>query len=84
MAEGCGLPALRIERPERCAEQLREALAMPGPVLVEAIVDPDEPPMPPAFEIEQALNLVRAVAKGTRRGGRILKTIAADKARELT
>ena len=84
VAEACGLAAMRMEQPERCADQLREALATPGPLLIEAVVDPHEPPMPPAFEIEQALHLARAVAKGTRRGGRILKTIAADKARELT
>ena len=83
VAEGCGVPGLRIERPERCSDQLREALAIPGPCLVEAVVDPDEPPMPPEFEIDQALHLARAVAKGTSRGGRILRTIARDKAREL-
>ena len=46
VAEGCGCHAMRIEDPARCRERLREALNMQGPVVVEAVVDPYEPPQP--------------------------------------
>ena len=47
-------PASRIEDPAECGAILDEALATPGPVLVEAVVDPFEPPMPPKVTLEQA------------------------------
>ena len=36
-----------IERPEECGRILDQALATDGPVVVKAVVDPQEPPMPP-------------------------------------
>src|ERR671936_2822422 len=54
IAEGCGAKAFHIEDPASCGEQLREALAHPGPVVVEAVVDPNEPPLPAKITPEQA------------------------------
>src|SRR5437764_6036608 len=53
VAEGCGATAFHIEKPERCGATLREALATPGPVVVEAVVDADEPPLPAKITREQ-------------------------------
>ena len=83
VAEGCGLRGVRIEDPERCGEQLREALATPGPCLVEAVVDPHTPPMPPKVTAEDALHFAEALARGTPHGGKIALTIASDTVREL-
>ena len=33
--EDCGAKGMRIEDPARCGEQLKQALAMDGPVIVE-------------------------------------------------
>jgi pyruvate dehydrogenase (quinone)/pyruvate oxidase len=82
-AEACGVRGLTIADPARCAEQLEDALETPGPCLIQAIVDPNEPPMPPKVTVEQAVHLAEALAKGTPGGGRIIKTIARDKAREI-
>ena len=79
----CGLRAVRIEDPERCGEQLRDALAMRGPCLIEAVVDPNEPPMPPKVEAKQALHMAEALAKGTPNRGKIALTLASDTVREL-
>jgi pyruvate dehydrogenase (quinone)/pyruvate oxidase len=54
IAEGVGIPGVRIDDPARCGEQLREALSRKGPCLIEAVVDPNEPPMPPKNEAKQA------------------------------
>jgi pyruvate dehydrogenase (quinone)/pyruvate oxidase len=83
VARGCGIGAARIEDPARCADQLREVLAIPGPCLVEAVVDPYEPPMPPKIETDQALHLGEALVRGTPDALKIAKTIAKDVAREL-
>jgi hypothetical protein len=45
-AETCGGRGFRIEHPAECGRVLDEALAAPGPVIVEGIVDPLKPPMP--------------------------------------
>jgi pyruvate dehydrogenase (quinone)/pyruvate oxidase len=64
MAEACGGRGVRIDDPARCGDQLREALAMDGPVLVEAIVDPLEPPLPPKITAEQRRHLAQSLARG--------------------
>ncbi|WP_228431186.1 thiamine pyrophosphate-binding protein [Baekduia soli] len=43
VAEGCGATAFHIEDSVSCEDTLRRALGTPGPVLVECVVDPNEP-----------------------------------------
>ncbi|HRO57585.1 MAG TPA: thiamine pyrophosphate-binding protein [Burkholderiaceae bacterium] len=83
VARGFGIDALRIEDPTHCGEQLREAFAKPGPVVVEAVVDTHEPPMPPKATLRQGLKLAKALARGTPDGGRIARRIGADVVREI-
>ena len=83
VAEGCGIRAIRIDDAALCADQLREALAAPGACLIEAVVDPNEPPMPPKIEVKQALHLAEALVKGTPNRGKIALTLASDTVREL-
>jgi pyruvate dehydrogenase (quinone)/pyruvate oxidase len=83
VARGCGINAITIDDPARCAEQLREALATPGPCLIEAVVDPYEPPFPPSSEMKQALNMGKALAKGTPHAMKTALTLASDTVREL-
>ena len=64
VAEGCGAHAVHIERPQECEDQLRAALAHPGPVVIEALVDGNEPPLPPKITRTQA----KMMADGLRRG----------------
>ncbi|MBV9992144.1 MAG: pyruvate oxidase [Alphaproteobacteria bacterium] len=83
VAQGFGLQSFRIADAKSCAETLRAALAAPGPVLIEATVDPNEPPLPPKIEARQALHFAEALAKGTPKGGKIALTVLSDKVREL-
>jgi pyruvate dehydrogenase (quinone)/pyruvate oxidase len=83
VAHGFGLASFRIDNPKSCAETLRAALAAPGPVLIEATVDPNEPPLPPKIEAKQARHFAEALAKGTPNGGKIALTVLSDKVREL-
>jgi len=61
---------------------LDEALATPGPAVVEAVVDPFEPPMPPKVTVEQATKFGKALLKGTPNRDKIALTILSDKVRE--
>jgi pyruvate dehydrogenase (quinone) len=82
-ARACGATGLSVERPEECGRVLEQALATPGPVLVEATVDPHEPPMPPKIKAEQALHFAESLARGTPHRGKIALTVASDTVREL-
>jgi pyruvate dehydrogenase (quinone)/pyruvate oxidase len=83
VAEGFGIAAVRIEDPARCGDQLRAALATKGPCLIEAVVDPNEPPMPPKIEAKQALHFAESLVRGTPNAGKIALTLASDTVREL-
>jgi pyruvate dehydrogenase (quinone) len=82
-ARACGAKGMSVERPEECRRVLEEALATPGPVVVEALVDPNEPPMPPRIKPEQALHFGQALARGTPQRGKIALTVMSDTVREI-
>ena len=52
-------------------------------MIVEGIVDPNEPPMPPQVTMEQAAHFVESLAKGTPDRRKIVETLVEDKVREL-
>lgn len=84
IAEGCGATAFHIERSAECEETLRQALATPGPVVVECVVDPNEPPMPPKITTDQAKALAEALARGEEYRKRIALTIGREAIDEST
>jgi pyruvate dehydrogenase (quinone) len=79
-ARACGARGYTIDEAERCGEILDEALRTEGPALIEALVDPNEPPMPPKVTARQAAH-AESLAKGTPDHRKIM--ILADKIREL-
>jgi len=83
VARGFGIEAFSVDDPQQCGEVLRRALATPGPVLIEAVVDPHEPPMPPKITLGDAKNFAEALARGTPAAGKIALTVASDTVREL-
>lgn len=82
-ARACGAGGFTIERPQDAEATLEAALAYPGPALVQAVVDPDEPPMPGKVTTKQAMNLAKALARGEKDRWRIMRTVAKDKVREV-
>ena len=83
VARACGGTGFTVDDPEQCGDVLREALAVPGPVVVEAVVDANEPPMPPQATADQALKLGKALIRGTPDRGKIISTILEDKVKEM-
>jgi pyruvate dehydrogenase (quinone) len=63
-AELVGLRGLRIDRPEQVARAWDEAFASDRPVVLEAIVDPDVPPLPPHITLEQAKHFGQSLLGG--------------------
>ena len=82
-ARACGAGGFTIDRPEQAAAVLREALAYDGPAVVEAVVDPNEPPLPGKISTKQAMNFAEALVRGERNGWDIIKTVLEDKVREV-
>jgi pyruvate dehydrogenase (quinone) len=83
VARACGLRAITIDQPALCADQLRDALATPGACVIEAVVDPNEPPLPPGLDLKRGLHLARALFRGTKGGGDIARAVGRDVVREL-
>jgi pyruvate dehydrogenase (quinone) len=82
-AANCGAAGFTIERPEHAAATLRQALEHDGPAVIQAIVDPNEPPMPGRINSEQALKFAEALVKGQKAAWTIIKTVMEDKVREV-
>jgi pyruvate dehydrogenase (quinone) len=83
VARACGIRGYTVERPADAAAVMREAFAQPDAALVEAIVDPNEPPMPGQITSAQALNFAKALARGEKERFAIIKDVIADKVREV-
>jgi pyruvate dehydrogenase (quinone) len=83
VAMACGAKGFTIERPEDAERILREALAHKGPSVVQAIVDPNEPPMPGKISTEQALKFAKSLVRGQKDAIGIIKTVLTDKIREV-
>ncbi|HET6385171.1 MAG TPA: thiamine pyrophosphate-dependent enzyme [Armatimonadota bacterium] len=82
-AKNCGAAGFTIEEPGQAEAVLREALAHPGPALVQAVVDPNEPPMPGKISTQMAIHFAEALLKGQRHPWDIIKTVLKDKVREV-
>lgn len=82
-ARACGGTGLSIEDPATCGEIIATALATPGPVVVEALVDPYEPPMPPKVTAKQARQFAESLLRGEPHRGAIALTVLSDKVREM-
>jgi pyruvate dehydrogenase (quinone) len=83
VAKGFGVAGFKIEDPTSCGDILRQALATPGPVVVEAVVDPHEPPMPPKVDVKQAAKFAKSLASGTPNASKIALTVASNTVREI-
>jgi pyruvate dehydrogenase (quinone) len=72
-AELLGLKGIRIDSPDQVAPAWDEALATDRPVLIEAITDPEYPPLPPHIMLDQAKGMAKALLSGDPNAMRIVK-----------
>jgi pyruvate dehydrogenase (quinone) len=74
-AEACGGKGYVINDPYEVKSKIHQAMKEKKPTIIEAYVDPFEPPMPPKVEIEFVNNLAKSFAKGQPYSGRIGLTL---------
>ncbi len=63
-ARACGGVGYTIDDPATCGEILDRALAEPGPVIIDAIVDPLEPQLPAKLKPEEVEKFSQALKRG--------------------
>jgi pyruvate dehydrogenase (quinone)/pyruvate oxidase len=82
-ATGNGAFGAKIGKPTDLPEAMRQALAHPGPALLDVNVNPDEPPMPGKVGYDQAKNFAAAFLHGQQRRATIASTLFRDKIEQL-
>jgi pyruvate dehydrogenase (quinone)/pyruvate oxidase len=82
-AHACGGTGFTVEKPGDCGRVIEEALNTPGPVIVEAIVDPFTPPLPAKVSFDQAKKFAQSLLRGEPNRERIALTVLSDRVREL-
>jgi pyruvate dehydrogenase (quinone) len=82
-ARACGAAGFTLEDPEKAETVLGQAFAHPGPAVVEAVVDPNEPALPGHATMRQAWNFAKSLARGEKDRSEIVKTLLEDKVREV-
>ena len=70
-AEMIGLAGRRVEDPSEIAGAWEEAFAADRPFVLEAVTDPEIPPLPPHISLEQAKHFAQASLKDPDRGAMI-------------
>jgi pyruvate dehydrogenase (quinone)/pyruvate oxidase len=82
-ARACGGVGLSVDDPTQCGRVMEEFLNTPRPAVLEALVDPFEPPMPSKVKAEQALHFAESLARGEPNSKKIVLTTLSDKVREM-
>ncbi|MFC3850399.1 pyruvate dehydrogenase [Corynebacterium hansenii] len=69
VASALGMRSVRITDPKRLREQLADALATDGPVLIDVVTDPDALSIPPEISLEQVAGFTKASVRTVLDGG---------------
>jgi pyruvate dehydrogenase (quinone) len=72
-AEMLGLKGIMVNRPEEIGAAWEAALAADRPCVIEAVTDPDVPPLPPHITLKQARAFAESMLHGDEDTGGILR-----------
>ena len=81
-AEACGGIGYSIKEPSEVHSIMHEAMSEKKPTIIEAYVDPFDPPMPPKVEMEFVRKLAESFAKGQPYASRIGLTLYRNQVHE--
>jgi len=82
-AHACGGIGFTVDDPNDCGRVMDEFLNAPGPAVLQAVVDPLEPPLPAKVTAEQAVHFAESLVRGQPNRGKIALTAMSDKVREM-
>jgi pyruvate dehydrogenase (quinone) len=83
-AELLGLKGIKVDDPDRVGDAWDEALAHDGPVVLEAITDPEVPPLPPHIQLDQAVGMAKTLAQGDPAALEMIRQSFKGKLKEFT
>lgn len=83
VAKGCGVAGYTVDDPHLVESVLRQAFDHSGPAVVQAVIDPNEPPLPGKITTDQAWQFAKALARGQKDGWEIIKTVVENTIREV-
>ncbi len=83
LARAVGAEGVRIDDPKTAGAKFDEALAMEGPVIIEAVVDQFTAMLPPKITAKQAVKFTEALMKGEPNRIKIALTAASDTVRQI-
>lgn len=63
-AEQLGLRGIRIEKTDQIKKSWKQAFAADRPVVIDALTDPNVPPLPPHINLNQSVSYGKALLKG--------------------
>jgi pyruvate dehydrogenase (quinone) len=81
-AEMVGLKGIKVDDPDQVGDAWDMALAADRPVVLEAVTDPEVPPLPPHITLEQAKAMGSALLRGDPNARGIIRQTLRDKAAE--
>jgi len=82
-ARSCGVTAYSLDDPAKVQEIIGQALKHPGPVVIEAQIDPYEAPMPGHITTTEALHFAEAMLRGEKDRWNIIKTVVKNEVRRI-
>jgi pyruvate dehydrogenase (quinone)/pyruvate oxidase len=82
-AEACGGKGYTIREPNEVKSKLHQAMKERKPTIIEAYIDPFEPPMPPKVEMSFVNNLGESFARGQPYASRIGLTLFRDQVHNI-
>ena len=83
VARACGGEGFTADDPTECGRVVEEFLKVPGAAILQAVVDPLEPPLPAKVTADQALKFAESLVRGEPNRSKIALTALSDKVREL-
>ena len=83
LAMAVGAHGVRIDDPTTAGAKFDEALAIPGPVIIECVVDQFTAMLPAKITVDQALKFSESLVKGEPNRIRIALTAAKDTVRQI-
>lgn len=83
VAEACGIRGWHVEDSSECAQAVQQAFDHPDAALIEAVVDPNEPLLPPKRIEQYARNLEQVLQQGTPGDQALREALAREPARTM-
>jgi pyruvate dehydrogenase (quinone) len=82
-AQLIGLEGIRVDSPDQVGDAWDEALAADRPCVLEAITDPEVPPLPPHITLQQAQHFMKAIMHGDPDSRRMIRQSFSEKIAEF-